>query len=669
MATGKTARPGRTLLVLGTILLVLAGVLIGGVRFSDATFAPKLALDLEGGTQIILTPKTTDGSQISDDDINQAISIIRQRVDASGVAEAEITRQGQQNIVVALPGEPEQATLDLVRQSAQLRFRPVLMVGNPGPVTPDMLVPSEPEADASLDDGAVPEDAVPEENAEADAAPGDVAPESGSPSQQEIEEAAFAAADLDGDGILSNEPTTTPLSNSDQAWVTEQMVFDFYVLDCTDPANLAGGDTYDPADPAVACSSESTAKFALGPADLEGTQVDSATSGLRTTQLGTVTNEWIVQLGFDDEGAQVFNEVTQRLIDLPSPQNQFGIVLDGNVISAPVVNVVIPDGNAEITGNFTQDSAAILANQLSFGSLPLNFEVQSEEQISATLGIEQLERGVLAGLVGLGLVVIYMLIQYHALGFVALASLSVAALSSYLAIAILSWTTGYRLSLAGVAGLIVAIGITADSFIVYFERIRDEVREGRRLRDAVDHGWVRARRTILASDAVNFLAAAVLYFLAVGGVRGFAFTLGLTTLVDLLVVFLFTHPVMQLLIRTRFFGEGRRFSGLDPAHLGASIATYRGRGSFAPTGDRRPAKVATAVAAAAPEPGEADAGATITTPKRPKPKPEHVEVPKAEGEFAGMTIAERKAAQRERELAERELTEAGKAHASADGGA
>lgn len=172
-----------------------------------------------------------------------------------------------------------------------------------------------------------------------------------------------------------------------------------------------------------------------------------------------------------------------------------------------------------------------------------------------------------------------MLLQYRALALVAAASLTVAALITYLMITLLGWTTGYRLSLAGVAGLIVAIGITADSFIVYFERIRDEVREGRSLEDAVEFGWSRARRTIIVSDAVNLLAATVLYFLAVGGVRGFAFTLGLTTVVDLAVVVLFTHPMMQLLIRTRFFGQGHRFSGLDPERLGASAMTYRGRGS------------------------------------------------------------------------------------------
>ena len=592
--------------------------------WSDASFAPKLALDLEGGTQLILTPLTEDGSAITDEDINQAITIIRQRVDASGVAEAEITRQGNQNIVVALPGQPEQATLDLVRQSAQLRFRPVIFVGNPGPIDPVAYAQSQQPDATTAADGATD---APAETAPTDSAtdaPADSASSTPSdtstapPSEADIEAAARGAADLDGDGVLSAAPATTPKDHSDPAWFTEQLNYEYYVLDCSNPASLQGGDTHAPDEAVVACGADGSAKFVLGPADLEGTSVTQAASGLETLPNGTTTNNWIVTLGFDTEGATAFADSTTRLATLPPPQNQFGVVLDGNVLVAPSVSGTIPNGEAQISGSFDSQTAATLANQLNFGSLPLNFEVQSEEQISATLGIEQLEKGLLAGLIGLVLVVGYMLFQYRALGIVALGSLVVAAIFVYLSISILSWTSGYRLSLAGVAGLIVAIGITADSFIVYFERIRDEVREGRPLREAVEHGWVRARRTIVASDAVNLLAAVVLYFLAVGGVRGFAFTLGLTTIIDLLVVAVFTHPVMALLIRTRFFGEGHRLSGLDPEHLGASASTYRGRGSFAPVRPRSSSK---------------------ERAKKPPAEPVSAAVP-----GTGRTIAERKAA-------------------------
>ena len=588
---------------LGLAIVLLVGILFIGVRFSDASLTPKLALDLEGGTQLILTPRTSDGSEVTEEDINQAIKIIRQRVDASGVAEAEITRQGQQNIVVALPGQPDQATLDLVRQSAQLRFRSVIFIGAPTPIDPAALTALGDQTGAT--DGG---DTVTDPSAEPTVPP----------TVEEIAAAAFTAADTDGDGVLSDTPTSEPTDNSSTLWFTEQLAFDYYVLDCTDPANLSGGDASSPAEAVIACAQNGSAKYVLGPADVEGTQITKAASGLETTTTGATTNNWIVTMSFDAEGKQAFATATTRLMSLSSPQDQFAIVLDGLVVSAPSVSNPIANGEAMISGTFTRESAATLANQLNFGSLPLDFEVQSEEQISATLGLEQLQRGILAGLIGLVLVLIYMLLQYHALAAVAAASLGVAAFITYLTITLLGWTTGYRLSLAGVAGLIVAIGITADSFIVYFERIRDEVREGRGLSDAVEYGWARAKRTIFASDGVNFLAAFVLYFLAVGGVRGFAFTLGLTTVVDLLVVMAFTHPVMQLLTRTRYFGEGSRWSGLDPEHLGATRATYRGRGSFA-----RPA--AAAKVAATAEPTEAG------------------EVPPSGR--TGMTIAERRAAE------------------------
>jgi preprotein translocase subunit SecD len=524
----------RTILALVLVVVALFVALGLGTRLSDASFAPKLALDLEGGTQIILTPVAEDGQTVTEEDINQAISIIRQRVDSSGVAEAEITSQGGRNIVVALPGTPSEETLDLVRTAAQLRFRPVLLELGPAPIT-----------DADGDGEPDPEPEVPAEE-------------------------------------LADEPETEPTSPSDLAWITPAVERAYLTLDCTDPANRVGGGGDDPAKAFVTCSPEGLAKYVLGPVEIEGSQIARASSGLRTTAQGVVTNEWVVQLEFTGAGTTAFSATTQRLLALPPPQNQFAMVLDGLVISAPAVNDPITNGQAEISGTFTRESAATLANQLNFGSLPLSLEVQSEEQVSATLGAEQLQRGLLAGLIGLVLVVVYTTVTYRGLAVVTVASLLVAATITYAVIALLSWLQGYRLSLPGVAGLIVAIGITADSFIVYFERIRDEVREGRYLTAAVESGWARARRTIVASDSVNFLAAVVLYLLAVGGVRGFAFTLGLTTIVDLIVVMFFTHPLMQLLSRTTFFGGGHKLSGLDPVHLGATVSAYRGRGQIRP---------------------------------------------------------------------------------------
>ncbi|QJW36881.1 protein translocase subunit SecD [Cellulosimicrobium protaetiae] len=636
MATSSTrARPVRTLVTLGILIVVLFGSLFAGTKLdpkSDenpggASLTPGLALDLEGGTQIILQPVTTDGSQPTDEDINQAINVIRQRIDAQGVSEAEITSQGQNNIVVGIPGEPSQETIDLVSRSAQMRFRPVLAVGAPTPVATDEAATGE---DAATGDGTTTDGA--EESADA---PADAATD-GSTEAPAEDAATDGSTEAPADDATSETETTRPENPSDLAQITPEIQEQFDALDCTLPENLVGGDS-GPTDSAfVACSDDGLAKYVLGPVEIEGTDISNASSGLRVGQNGVVTNEWVVNIEFDSEGTQAFREVTTRLTSLPSPQNQFAMVLDGLVISAPVSQVAIPDGKAEISGSFTRDTAATLANQLNFGSLPLTFEVQSQEQISATLGSEQLEKGLLAGAIGMLLVVIYSLFQYRTLGLVTVASLGVAAIITYGVISLLSWTIGYRLSLAGVAGLIVAIGITADSFIVYFERIRDELRDGRTLNSAVEKGWQRARRTILASDAVNFVAAIVLYYLAVGGVRGFAFTLGLTTLVDLVVVFLFTHPLLQLLARTKFFANGHPASGLDPRRLGVRSARYAGRG-----------RVVTAESSSeAVEPADVTGDDSAPAHERPAPVRETVGAGVGRGDGQRMTIAERRAAER-----------------------
>ncbi|NHT16886.1 protein translocase subunit SecD [Cellulomonas sp. IC4_254] len=575
----RRRHPARILLTLAVITVAVFGAIFAGTKLSDATWTPKLALDLEGGTQLILAPVAQDESRVTSETIAQAIEVIRQRVDSSGVAEAEISSQGGSNIVVALPGRPSEETLDLVRTSAQMEFRPVLTYGAATPTATPSASPTDGATDAATEP--------------------------------------------------SDEPTkAAPDSASDaEYYITPAVQAEYDALDCTDPANLTGG-KQGAADAAlVTCDPDGTVKYILGPVEVEGSHIANASSGLQVSQSGAVTNNWAVNLEFDRTGTRQFADVTERLQGLTSPQNQFAIVLDGLVISAPSLDpgVIISDGKAEISGSFTRDSATALANQLKFGALPLSFQVQSEEQISATLGSEQLEKGLIAGLIGLILVVIYSLFQYRALGLVTVASLVIAAVLTYGVITLLSWTQGYRLSLPGVAGLIVAIGITADSFIVYFERIRDELREGRTLVAAVDRAWERARRTILASDAVNFLAAVVLYFLAVGSVRGFAFTLGLTTLLDLLIVFTFTHPVMKLIARTRFFGSGHPLSGLDPRRLGAPESTrYVGRGRVV-TGRRADAD--------APAEEPADLGARTST---------LVAAPVG----AGGTIAERRAAAR-----------------------
>ena len=534
----KVSSAAKALWTLVLLVVICAGSLLTGRYFSDATLIPKFALDLEGGTQLILTPVLSDDSEeeITQEDIQEAISIIRQRIDASGVTEAEISTMGTSNIVVSIPGKADQDTLDLVRSTALMNFRPVLAYT---------------DAASVLD-----------------------------------EDNAFSYSDQDGDGVLSDEMTGEPEDNSSEYYITEQLEYEFWLYDCSAQEGV-NNDTAENSDqPIIACDEAGEYKYILGPVDVPGTTIESASATAIYNSNGYATGEYGVDIVFDEEGTELFAEASSRLYELSTyllsyddTRCRFAVVLDGVVISAPIMNAEITNGEAQITGSYTVDEAKELANKLNFGSLPLNFEVQSEQSVSATLGSSHLKSGVLAGVIGLILVVLYLMYQYRGLALVAAGSLGVAALLTYLVITILSWTMGYRLSLAGVAGLIVAVGITADSFIVYFERIRDEVRDGRLLSLAVEDGWRVARRTILASDAVNLLAAVVLYWLAVGGVQGFAFTLGVTTVVDLVVVFLFTHPLMSKLIRTRFFGEGHRLSGLDPEHLGAKSAiVYAGRG-------------------------------------------------------------------------------------------
>jgi len=376
--------------------------------------------------------------------------------------------------------------------------------------------------------------------------------------------------------VKATGPAGKPANASDLAWITPDVEAAYKALNCANPKEVEAI-VDDPAKPMVTCSTDGQAKYILGPAEVSGDQVSNAISGQQQTQGGS-TGIWEVRLNFNAAGTQAFGDVTSRLVALQPPRNQFAIVLDNLVISAPRTLAALTAGNASITGSFTAASAKVLADQIKFGALPMSFQLQTRDDISPTLGGDQLRRGLLAGAIGLLLVIVYSLFQYRALGLVTVSSLVIASAITYAIVTLFGWSIGFRLTMAGVTGLIVSIGITADSFIIYFERVRDEVRDGRALRAAVETGWVRGRRTILISDAVNFLAAVVLYVLAASNVRGFAFTLMLTTIVDIVVVMLFTHPLLSILANTKFFGDGHRWSGLDPERLGARTVTYAGRG-------------------------------------------------------------------------------------------
>lgn len=508
-----------------TGLLAITGVLFGinalGVYvYNASSWTPELALDLQGGTQIILQAQTTDGAAPDSEQLAQAVTIIRQRVDASGVGEADVATEGGRNIVVQIPGQADEATRQRIQSSAQLQLRPVLFTGSPATTFVGQ-------------DGVTTPYPTPDPN-------------------------------------LPSTPTASPTNASDPAYITPALQAQFLAYDCANPpSNPAQA----PADqPMITCGTNDGQKYILGPVELDGTDISNATNGQEQN-----TGQWAVNLVFNDQGTQKFAEISQRLYGAQPPLNQFAFVLDGSVLSAPSMNGIIVDGRPSITGSFSQESSKALADQLKYGALPLSFQVVSSDTVSATLGSQQLQVGFIAGLIGLGLVAIYSLIVYRALGTVIIASLGVMAVLTYLALCVLAWRAGFRLSLAGVAGLIVTIGFTADSFIVYFERIRDELRDGKSITAAVEDGWSRAKRTIYISKSINILAAVVLYILADATVKGFAFTLGLTTAIDILIFILFTHPVMQLLARTRFFGSGHPFSGMDPNALGA---VYRGRAQF-----------------------------------------------------------------------------------------
>jgi preprotein translocase subunit SecD len=334
-------------------------------------------------------------------------------------------------------------------------------------------------------------------------------------------------------------------------------------------AEAAGYD--DPAKPIAACDRAGGVIYILAPAYMQGSEVKKATSGYDATQ------GYLVQLNFTGKGASDFGKLTTAVNTLPPPLNQIAIVLDGVVESAPAINQgPILGGNAQITGGsgnpFTQKDTDSLAQILNFGSLPISLKQQTVQNVSPTLGSDQLRGGLLAGAIGLGLVLVYSLLYYRGLGLVTIASLLVSAGTTYASVTLLGGQIGYRLSLAGIAGFIVAVGITADSFVVYFERLRDEVREGRTLRSGAERAWVRARRTIISADTVSLLAAAILYWLSVGNVRGFAFTLGLSTITDLFVVFFFTKPLISILARTKLYGGGGKFSGLGRQRVALSAA-------------------------------------------------------------------------------------------------
>jgi preprotein translocase subunit SecD len=561
-----TSRPGRLLAALAVLIVVLAT----WAFWPGTDHSIRLGLDLQGGTQVILQPTpVTEGATITEEQLQQTVAIIRQRVDGLGVSEAEVTTQGTGSgsvIVVSVPGVNQDRVVDLVQRTALLDFRPVWGVYSPLS-TVDPSASASPSASGSAAAKPSPSASpAPSASASASASAG----ASAAPTAAASPSASPSASD-----------TAAPLIQAEEN--TPEFQQRIAELDCTNPLNFTGGRPDNPELWLGTCEQTGAAKYNLQPAFIRGTNVTNANAVLPQNGVG-----WVVSLEFDGEGASALAKASTELTALPecgpegaNPCNAFAIVLDGVVVSAPRFNEAILGGSAQIEGNFTAQEAKDLANVLKYGALPVTLEPVDITTVSPTVGADQLRAGIIAGLLGLALVMIFLLAYYRALGIVAVLSLVLAGGILYLTFIILSKTIGLTLSLAGVAGAIVAIGITADSFIVYFERIRDEIREGRSLRVAMDTGWIRARRTLLAADFVSFLAAVVLYVLSVGSVRGFAFVLGLTTIIDVLVAFWFTHPIAVILGRSAWMQRGSRWTGVDAAHVGgtslAGAAPSRGK--------------------------------------------------------------------------------------------
>lgn len=598
----RSPRNGRRLIIFGIVVAAMYGLVA-----LTAEWKPKLGLDLQGGTRISLQAQTEDGRNPPGEQMREARGIIDQRVNGTGVAESEVAVQGGRNIVVEIPGQNRTDIVDTISRSAQLYFRLV------ADVPAQYMMPSVPD-DGAGDGTDEPGDGTGEEN-QGDKNPGDQGEKNGGTKNQDskqgkdqgraVSEGLLAAdptpsptgtpaTDSPATPAASDEPTTAASEDPDvgaapnavdpqdflawQANPGQEWLEKFQAYTC--PTEGTDADVVDDPDkPLIACDEEGN-KFLLSVAAIDGKDLKGADYGTPQNGVG-----WVVTLSFNSKAAGVFADVTgaiNQAMNSNGTQKAFAIVLDSEVLSTPTVsNGAITGGQAEISGDFDEESARSLATSLRYGSLPLRFTVGEISNEGPTLASDQLTAGLWAGGIGLAVVMIYCLVYYRGLGLVVVASLFVAAIVTYATILLLSEAADFTLTLPGIAGLIVGIGVTADSFIIYFERIRDEMREGKSMRVAVETGWKRARATCLAADAVSLLAAIVLYIFAIGVVKGFAFALGVSTVIDLAVFFLFTKPMVSWLAKFKFFNSGHKMSGLSAEAVGIERI-----GSPAPVGGR-----------------------------------------------------------------------------------
>ncbi len=597
MAT-KTSRPGRTLTI---FMLVIAAMFAAAAAVGN--WKPKLGLDLQGGTRITLQAKASGGGSVTSDKLDEAVGIISSRVNGAGVAESAVSTQGSDIIVVEIPGKVDKNLERTIGSTAQLRFRLEALRYPPAGQLQTPTPSSGTPTDATSSSGT----SSPSGNTPGDTgttgpslSPGASQKSGTSTSKNRVgghwlqdgsapttPASTDGTTDPAGGGTPTGATPTTPSGpttgpptelvppnlediKDPYAWVAsppQEWQAKLAAYQCPGAGQTAAGQVDLPSQPLIACDDAGN-RYLLGPSMVEGTHVKDASFGIPQQGVG----DYVVNVEFDGTGSKEFADVTTRIAGqtnaLTGDDQRLAIVLDGKVLSDPSNQEPITGGRAEISGAFTQEQAQSLANSLKYGALPLTFIIQSRSDEGPQLAANQLNAGIVAGIIGLILVVLYCLLYYRGLGLVVIASLIIAGLLTYAAVLLLGHAYGFTLTLPGIAGLIVAVGITADSFIVYFERLRDEVRDGRTLRTSVETGWVRARSTILAADAVSMLAALVLFIFAIGVVKGFAFALGLTTFIDVFVVFFFTKPMVTMLSRTKFFGQGHKWSGLDREHLG-----------------------------------------------------------------------------------------------------
>jgi preprotein translocase subunit SecD len=588
-SSSPPVRPARYLSV---FLILLIGLYLLVFLTGNKQARPKLGIDLQGGTRVTLTARTPDGSRPTREALNQAQQIISARVNGLGVSGSEVVIDGD-NLVITVPGSDSNEARNL-GQTARLFIRPVVDVvpiPQQGEQTPEMppglppgAIPGQPPGmPPGLPPGAVPGLPPGATPAEPDQPPGEApgpapaAPDQPAPQPRPypdepppsptpappVPAPAPAPAPSAGPAPAPGQPL--PPAPDPRKDLADSITFQKALRQnpalaqvaisvlmesrCQGSDPLAGND--DPQQPLVTCSTDHTQIYLLDKSIISGDQIDSASAGFDQQH-----SQWVVNLKFKSAAANTWSDYTAAHVG-----TQTAFVLDSQVVSAPAIREAIPGGNTQVTGNFTGAKARDLANVLKYGSLPLSFESSEAETVSATLGLTSLRAGLIAGAIGLAIVLLYSLLYYRALGLLTALSLVASGAAVYAILILLGRYINYTLDLAGIAGLIIGIGTTADSFVVFFERIKDEIREGRSFRSAVPRGWVRARRTILSGNSVSLLAAAVLYFLAIGEVKGFAFTLGLTTILDTVVVFLVTWPLVYLASKSALLSRPA-FNGL-----------------------------------------------------------------------------------------------------------